>query len=192
MRENRDFSPFEASQEAQLWPAVSFVFALSSNRQSRHFHVDIESRPVHLLSFRRRKESVEKTKERASPWKLGGLTMVQLAKRVWREIQHDEVFTRSAALSYYFFSALIPMVFFLMAVLGMFASQSEQLRNSLLNYAGRVMPPEAFTLVEKTLREISNNSTGLKLAFGLALSLWAGAGGMSSIVDALHHCYNIE
>lgn len=144
------------------------------------------------MSFRRRKESVEKTQERASPWKLGGLTKVQLAKRVWREIQHDEVFTRSAALSYYFFSALIPMVFFLMAVLGMFASQSEQLRNSLLNYAGQVMPPEALTLMEKALREVSTHSSGLKLIFGLVLSLWAGAGGMSSIVDALHHCYNIE
>lgn len=134
---------------------------------------------------------MKKTKERTSPWKLGGLTIVQLAKRVWHEIDHDEVFTRSAALSYYFFSALIPMVFFLMAVLGIFASQSEHLRNNLLNYAGQVMPPEAFTLVEKALREVSTHSTGLKLLFGLALSLWAGTGGMSSMMDALNRCYHI-
>ena len=147
---------------------------------------------MHLLTFRHRQDSVEKTKERTSPWKLGGLTIVQLAKRTWRQIDHDEVFTRSAALSYYFFSALIPMVFFLMAVLGMFASQSEHLRNSLLNYAGRVMPPEAFTLVEKALREISTSSTGLKLIFGLVLSLWSGAGGMRSIMDALNRCYHVK
>jgi membrane protein len=145
-----------------------------------------------LFKFHVRKESVEKTKEKTSPWKLGGLSAYQLGKRVWHEIDHDEVFTRSAALSYYFFSALIPMVFFLMAVLGMFASQSEHLRATLLNYAGQMMPPMAFALVEKTLREISTTSTGWKLLFGLALSLWSGAGGMSSIIDALNRCYHVN
>jgi len=135
---------------------------------------------------------MQKTEQRNSPWKLGGLTLLQLAKRVWHEINRDEVFTRSAALSYYFFSALIPMVFFLMAVLGMFASQSEHLRANLLNYFAQVMPPAAFMLVEKTLREISNNSTGLKLAFGLVLSLWVGSGGLSSIMDALNRCYHLQ
>jgi len=135
---------------------------------------------------------MKKTEQRTSPWKPDGLKLLQLAKRVWRQMNDDEVFTRSAALSYYFFSALIPMVFFLMAVLGMFASQSEHLRASLLNYAGRVMPPDAFTLVENTLREISNNSTGLKLAFGLVLSLWLGSGGMTSIMDALNRCYHVQ
>ena len=147
---------------------------------------------MRLFSFNAHRESVEKTKERTSPWKLGGLSSFQLGKRVWHEIEHDEVFTRSASLSYYFFSALIPMVFFLMAVLGMFASQSEHLRATLLNYAGQVMPSAAFTLVEKTLHEISTNSTGWKLLFGLVLSLWSGAGGMSSIIDALNRCYHVD
>jgi membrane protein len=137
-------------------------------------------------------QSVEKTKERTSAWKLGGLTIVQLGKRVWHEVDHDEVFTRSAALSYYFFSALIPMVFFLMAVLGLFASQSQHFQDTLLNYSGRVLPPDAFTLIQKTLKEISNHSTGLKLAFGLVLALWSGAGGMSSIIDALNRCYHVH
>ena len=147
---------------------------------------------MRLFRFNSHRESVEKTKERTSPWKLGGLSAYQLGKRVWHEIDHDEVFTRSAALSYYFFSALIPMVFFLMAVLGMFASQSEHLRTALLNYAGEVMPAMAFSLVEKTLHEISTTSTGWKLLFGLVLSLWSGAGGMSSIIDALNRCYHVK
>lgn len=135
---------------------------------------------------------METIKEKTSPWKLGGLTFAQLGKRLWSKIEQDEVFTRSAALSYYFFSALVPMVFFLMAVLGLFASQSEHLRNNLLRYAAEVMPTSAFALVEKTLREISTSSTGLKLIFGLVLSLWAGSGGMRSIMDALNRCYHVQ
>ncbi|PYP83452.1 MAG: YihY/virulence factor BrkB family protein [Candidatus Angelobacter sp. Gp1-AA117] len=137
-------------------------------------------------------QSVEKAKEKASPWKLGGLTPIQLGKGLYKEIDHDEVFTRSAALAYYFFTALIPMVFFMMSALGIFASHSEQVRTSLLNYFARVMPGDAFGLIEKTLKEVTTHSTGLKLILGLLLALWSGSGGMSSIMDALNRCYDVK
>src|SRR5690349_23862814 len=127
---------------------------------------------MHLYKFREETGArAEAVKEHTSPWKLGGLTLWQLSKRVYHEINEDEVFTRSASLAYYFISALFPMIFFLMAVLGLFA-QSHDLQSGLLNYAGRFMPPQAYTVVQKTLREITTSSTGLKLALGLALALW--------------------
>ena len=133
----------------------------------------------------------EAVKERTSPWKLGGLTPLQLVKRVYHEINDDEVLTRSAALAYYFVSALFPMIFFLMAMLGLFA-QSHDLQSSLLNYTARFMPEDAYRLVQKTLQEIANSSTGLKLAFGLVLALWSGAGGVVSVMDALNRCYHVK
>src|SRR4029077_5620324 len=133
----------------------------------------------------------EAVKERTSPWKLGGLTPLQLLKGVYHEINDDEVLTRSAALAYYFVSALFPMIFFLMAMLGLFA-QSHDLQSSLLNYTARFMPAEAYQLVQKTLQEVTNSSTGLKLAFGLVLALWSGAGGVVSIMDALNRCYHVK
>src|SRR6478752_8343282 len=133
----------------------------------------------------------EAVKERTSPWKLGGLTLWQLSKRVYHEIEEDEVFTRSAALAYYFVSALFPMIFFLMAMLGLFA-QSHDLQSSLLNYTGRFMPGDAYSLIQKTIKEVANNSSGLKLAFGLALALWSGSGGIVSIMDALNRCYHVK
>lgn len=133
----------------------------------------------------------EAVKERTSPWKLGGLTPLQLSKRVYQEIDEDEVFTRSAALAYYFVSALFPMIFFLMAMLGLFA-QSHDLQSSLLNYTARFMPADAYSLVQKTIKEVATNSSGLKLAFGLVLALWSGAGGVVSIMDALNRCYHVK
>lgn len=133
----------------------------------------------------------EAIKEHASPWKLGGLTPLQLLKRVYHEIDDDEALTRSAALAYYFVSALSPMIFFLMAMLGLFA-QSHDLQSSLLNYTARFMPGDAYRLVQKTLQEIANHSSGLKLAFGLVLALWSGAGGVVSVMDALNRCYHVK
>jgi membrane protein len=136
-------------------------------------------------------QSSEARKERLSPWKLGGLTPWQLLKRVYHEFDEDEVFTRSAALAFYFVSALVPMIFFLMAILGLLA-RGHDLQSGLLGYAGRFMPPDAYTLLQKTLKEITNNSTGLKLAIGLVLALWSGSGGVSSIMDALNRCYHVK
>jgi membrane protein len=133
----------------------------------------------------------EAAKEHASPWKLGGLTPLQLSKRVYQETDEDEVFTRSAALAYYFVSALFPMIFFLMAMLGLFA-QSHDLQSSLLSYTARFMPGDASSLVQKTIKEVANNSSGLKLIFGLALALWSGSGGIVSIMDALNRCYHVK
>ena len=136
-------------------------------------------------------EHIEAVKQRLSPWKLGGLSPWQLLKHVYQEFSEDEVLTRSAALAYYFVSALFPMIFFLMAMLGLFA-QSHNLQSGLLNYVSRFMPPDAFNLVRKTLHEITTSSTGLKLALGLVLALWSGAGGVSSIMDALNRCYHVK
>ena len=66
------------------------------------------------------------------------------------------------------------------------------LQSSLLNYSPRFMPGEASGLVQKTLQEIANYSSGLKLALGLALALWSGSGGVISIMDALNRCYHVK
>lgn len=134
---------------------------------------------------------VERTKEKASPWKLGGLTTWQLSKRVYKELDDDEVFTRSAALSYYFMSALIPMLFFLVTCLGIFG-KSHDLRHSLFSYLQQFLPPDAYSMLTKTMREVVTHSTGVKLALGLVLALWSGSGGMRSIMDALNRCYHVK
>ena len=46
----------------------------------------------------------------ASLWRLGNLGWRELAKRVWNEIQEDEIFGRAAELSYYFLLALFPFL----------------------------------------------------------------------------------
>ncbi len=134
---------------------------------------------------------VEATKEKASPWKLGGLTLMQLGRRIYEEFDEDEVPTRSAALSYYFMSALIPMLFFLVTCLGIFA-KSHDLRHSLIGYLKEFMPPDAFAVLMRTLHEIATRSSGFKVTIGLALALWSGSGGMRSIMDALNRCYHVK
>ena len=125
-------------------------------------------------------------------WRLSGLSGIQLAKRVWQQIGEDDVFGRAAQLSYYFLLALFPLLLFLLTLLGYFANAGSQLRSSLLDYLGTVMPAAALDLVSKTIDEISSGAGGGKLSFGLLAALWAASNGMSAITDTLNVAYDVK
>lgn len=130
--------------------------------------------------------------EHASPWKLGGLGPVTLAKRVWNEMDHDEIFNRGAALSYYFLLALFPMLLFLTSLLGLIVGQNPQFQNELLGYIGRAMPGDASSLVTKTIQEITTKASGLKLAISLVVALWTASSGMSALGTSLNAAYDVH
>lgn len=127
-----------------------------------------------------------------SLWKLGGLSWIQLAKRVWAEINEDDVWGRSAQLAYYFLLALFPLLIFLTATLGMMLGSGAGLRQSLFNYLSEVMPGSAFQLVDTTMSEIMGASNAGKLSFGLLAALWAASNGMGAITQALNVSYDVK
>src|SRR5437879_13913349 len=102
-----------------------------------------------------------------SLWKLGGLTPLQLMKRIWKQMDEDDVAIRSAALSYYFLLALFPLLLVLVTLLGFMAGPGSQLRNTLLADLARLMPVSASELVSRTLSEINRAANGGKLIFGV-------------------------
>jgi membrane protein len=138
-------------------------------------------------------ESVLDTKQQVeSIWKLGGLRPRQLAKEVWHELNHDDVWSIASALAYSFLLAIFPMLLFLVALFGFFASQRAELQNNLFYYFSQALPPAAFQLVSKTLNEIIKNSGGGKLTLGIVLALWSGAGGMTSLISGLNAAYHVR
>jgi membrane protein len=128
----------------------------------------------------------------ASLWKLGGLNIKSLAKRVWSEAQHDEVFGRAAQLSYYFLLSLFPLLIFLTSVMGVVLGTDAGIRQRLFTYLSQVMPPAAFQLIESTLQEVSAASGGSKISFGILAALWAASNGMGAVTEALNVAYDVK
>ena len=128
----------------------------------------------------------------ASLWKLGGMSWLQLAKRVWNEIQEDKVFGRAAELSYYFLLALFPLLIFLTSVIGLVLGSGTGTRHMLFNYLARIMPPSAYQLISSTMYEVSAASSGGKLSFGLLAALWAASNGLSAVTDSLNTAYDLK
>jgi membrane protein len=112
----------------------------------------------------------------------------QLAIRVWRKTSEDELFDRAAGLSYYFLFALFPTLLFLTALLGLMPVGG--LADELLTHARRVLPPDAASLLERTLGEVVQGASGGLLSIGILAALWGASSGMASIIRALNVAYD--
>ena len=128
----------------------------------------------------------------ASLWKLGGLGWRELTKRVWAEVQEDNVFGRAAELSYYFLLALFPFLIFLTSVIGLILGSGTGTRHTFFQYLARIMPPSAFQLIDNTMYEVSESSGGGKLSFGILAALWAASNGLGAITESLNTAYDLK
>lgn len=127
-----------------------------------------------------------------SLWKLGGLSVRDLAGRVYNEIWEDDLLGSAAQLAYYFLFALFPLLIFLTSILGFAVGADAELRDSLFRYLGTVLPASASGLVNSVITEVSNSSSGGKLTVGLFLALWFASSGVEAITQSLNRVYEVK
>jgi membrane protein len=125
-----------------------------------------------------------------NPWKLGGLSYYELARRLWNESLQDEVLGRAAQLSYYILLALFPMLLVLTALMGVFSVQSYMAE--LMSYLRQVLPNDALFMVERFLEQVASGSGADVLSLGALGALWASSSGVAAITDALNVVYGIK
>src|SRR5215469_1133863 len=89
----------------------------------------------------------------ASIWSLGGLSVVQLVKRVWTRINHDDVWGRASQLAYNFFLSVFPLLLFLLSIFRLLAAEGTRLRTEIYAWLEPALPPAAFQLTSKTVSE---------------------------------------
>lgn len=119
---------------------------------------------------------------------LGGLTIIELAKRTWRETNDDKVWGRAAELAYYFLLALFPMLLFLTSLVGFLPDAQAAIFQAL----ARVVPGEAMKLVTDTINDVANNRHGGLLSFGALGAIWAASGGVSAVMGTLNEAYDAK
>jgi membrane protein len=135
---------------------------------------------------------VAKRQHFESSWRLGGLTPWQLTKNVARGIDEDDLLGRASGLAFNFLLALFPLMLFMLALFGLFASRSSQLENRLLTYFGDLLPPAAFQLLKATTNELAMNTSGGKLTLGIIVAIWFASGGVNSMNSNLNVVYRVR
>jgi membrane protein len=125
-------------------------------------------------------------------WTISGWRWKTFGKHLWTKLNTDDVLNRAAILSFYFLLALFPLLLFLTALLGYFADAGTELRHNLLTYLRAIVPASASDLINTTVVEISQKSSGGKLSFGLVTSLWFASSGMGAIIEGLNVAYDVK
>jgi membrane protein len=127
-----------------------------------------------------------------SIWRLGGLSLWNLARDVIVGALEDHAFERASGLAFDFLFALIPLLVSLLTLFSLFAARSSQLQNELLTFFADFLPSLAFQLLNNTTRLLATNPTGEEILIGFLAALWFAARGVSSMISSLNVVYRAK
>ena len=121
-----------------------------------------------------------------------GYRVGTLARRVWAEIQDDNILGLAAQLAYYFFFSLFPLLLFLTPLFSL-VGDPERLVAFTLVQLEQAVPSEAMAVVENVVTSVafSKNAPGL-MSVGALLALWAGSNVFNAIIAALNRAYDVK
>jgi membrane protein len=122
----------------------------------------------------------------------GGQGWKAFFHKLYEKIFETDVMSRAAQIAFYFSFAFFPLLFFLVTLFGIVLNSSEGLEAELYQYLAQIMPSSAFELVQKTLGEIVEASSGGTLTFGLFITLWSASAGVDSIRTTLNAVYELN
>ena len=128
-----------------------------------------------------------------TPRDLSKRDYLAILRRAVKESLNDHITNLAAALAYYAFLA-IPSI--LLVAVGIFSLVAEQDQVAeIVDRLGGVAPQEALTLLDETLRRVTetqSNSGIAMIVVGSVLALWTVTGAMDTLMWALNAAYDQE
>ena len=118
---------------------------------------------------------------------------IPFMKRIWVQINEDNVFTWASALAYAWLFAIFP---FLIFVLTLFPYLPERLRHSaerqIRHAVHESLPAKPAEQIAGEVERVLNEPKQGVLSLGLLLALWGASGGMAMTMSALDRAYDVE
>lgn len=122
---------------------------------------------------------------------------LEFARRVWGQINDDNLFAWAAALAYSWLFAVFPFLLFLLSLIPYLPKdRRDEVQRNVRHFLMQWLPHEAARTLRENIEGNINNllhqSKGLLLYTGLLIALWAASGGMASTMAALDRCYELD
>jgi membrane protein len=122
------------------------------------------------------------------------LGMVELSKRLAKEVQEDHLAAFAGNLTYKGLFALFPFLIFLLSLLGLFGASG--LVESTIDRVGPALPEGAVTFLNDQLLSITESSAQGAFTVGaivsILLALWGVSGAFRSVMEAMNVMYEVE
>lgn len=115
-----------------------------------------------------------------------------LAARVWKDIQEDQILGFSAQIAFYTLLSLFPLLLLVADVFGLLAQGGNEVYDNLVSYAREFLPYDAFHLVFNTLKEVRADAGGFKLGFGILGTILAASSGTAAMMSGLNRAYELK
>jgi membrane protein len=114
-----------------------------------------------------------------------------ILRRTLRELKHDDVTDRAAALTYYGVLAIFPGVLVLISILGLLGKATVQ---TLLDNLGQVAPGGVNSFLRTVIEQVQGKSgaAGIGAIVGLALALWSASGYVAAFMRASNAIYDVD
>jgi membrane protein len=135
--------------------------------------------------------------ERAEP-KLDDPALQDLSKRDYKAIAlravkeaiNDAIMDSAAALAYYAFLAIPATLLVTVGFFSLFGNADSV--NTIMEKLGTVVPAEAISLLDESLKRIAENEGGglVMVLLGFVLALWTATGAMNGLMRALNNAYD--
>jgi membrane protein len=127
------------------------------------------------------------------PKVIKSLGFVPFAKKVWKEVSEDEVFTWGSALAYAWIFAIFPFMIFMLTLAPYLpGGVKDRVLGEVADVAYRSMEQESADSVYKSVEKVVTEQKGGLLSIGLLLALWGASGGMSMTMSALDKAYYVH
>ena len=123
---------------------------------------------------------------------LWSLLNFQALKATVQEFQRDDVLGLAAQLAYFLILALFPFILVLVSLMGTFGSK--ELASEVLGYFQRVMPEEAYKIIETFTADIisGDRPAPYLFSFGILFTLWTASGAFAALINALNRAYDVQ
>jgi membrane protein len=123
-------------------------------------------------------------------FKLGSISYLELGKRVYAKVVQSDCSAHAAAMAYYFLFAIFPFFLFLTTVIGYIPIP--HLLDYVLNSAARMLPRQAFELLQDNIRALFSNKKQGLLSLGFVLALWSSSNAVGAIMNAMNKLYAVK
>src|SRR5262249_23602024 len=113
----------------------------------------------------------------------------ELARRVWKEMDEDDVTGLAAQMSYYFVLAIFPFFIFLAGLVGSLPFTG--LWDSILKGIILYLPSPSQHIVFDTVMNLTRGHRSF-LSFGLVGTAWASCTGIMNLMCSLNRAYEVK
>lgn len=130
------------------------------------------------------------TEEQSRGGILKGLSLTELGKRVWHQVQDDNCMGQGAQLAFYLIFAAFPFLLFLATLLGYIPIPN--LMDRIMEYLTMLMPGEAVNLVRDNVSQLVTDQKGGLLSLSIIAALWTSSSAFVAIMDSLNRAYGVQ